>query len=218
MIILLNGVKMKRLLDIIFSIILLIILFPFFIIISICILIEDGTPIIFKQERIGKDGKRFTMYKFRTMVNNKKNNFFYISENDNRITKVGKFLRKTRIDELIQLLNVLKADMSFVGVRPDVDEHFKYYTEKAKKEYCKYRPGIYGLAAFVYQNEGFLLNKESDKKAYYIKHLLPKKCELNKIYNDNYSLLLDFKIILASFKILKKIKINKSIYYVVTNY
>lgn len=203
---------MKRLLDIIFSIILLIILFPFFIVISILILIEDGMPIIFRQERIGKGGRRFAIYKFRTMINNKKNNFFYIGENDSRITKVGKFLRKTRIDELPQLLNILKADMSFVGVRPDVDEHFKYYTEEAKKEYCKYSPGIYGLAAFVYRNEGLLLNEVTDKKDYYIKRLLPEKCKLNKIYNDNYSLLLDFKIVLANFGILKNIKINKKVY------
>lgn len=203
---------MKRLLDIIFSIILLIILFPFFIVISILILIEDGMPVIFRQERIGKGGRRFAIYKFRTMINNKKNNFFYIGENDSRITKVGKFLRKTRIDELPQLLNILKADMSFVGVRPDVDEHFKYYTKEAKKEYCKYSPGIYGLAAFVYRNEGLLLNEVTDKKDYYIKRLLPEKCKLNKIYNDNYSLLLDFKIVLANFGILKNIKINKKVY------
>ncbi len=140
----------KRFLDIIFSIILLIILSPLLLIVSIAIKIDSKGPIIFKQERIGKDGKVFKIYKFRSMVvgAEKMGTGVYSGSKDSRVTKVGKFIRATSIDELPQLVNILKGEMSFIGPRPVLTYHpWKYeeYSEEQRKRFLV-RPGITGLA------------------------------------------------------------------------
>ena len=140
----------KRIIDIICSILGLIILIPVFIIISVAIKIESKGPIIFKQKRIGKDGKVFEIYKFRSMVvgAEKMGTGVYSKKGDTRVTKVGKFIRATSIDELPQLLNILKGEMSFIGPRPVLTYHpWKYdeYTEKQKKRFLV-RPGVTGWA------------------------------------------------------------------------
>lgn len=172
-----------------------------------------GNP-IFVQERIGKDGKRYKMYKFRTMVVHQEKGFVCTYQSDPRITKVGSFLRKTRLDESLQLLNIIKGDMSFVGVRPDVDNHYQYYTESEKLEYEKNRPGIYGLATYVYKNEGNLLAKATDKQQYYVDVLLKEKCKLNQVYNEHKNIKLDLQIILASFNVLNFIRIGENEYHI----
>ncbi len=140
----------KRFLDIIFSIILLIVLSPILLIVSIAIKIDSKGPVIFKQERIGKDGKVFKIYKFRSMVvgAEKIGTGVYSEKKDSRVTRVGKIIRATSIDELAQLVNILKGEMSFIGPRPVLTYHpWKYeeYSEQQKKRFLL-RPGITGLA------------------------------------------------------------------------
>ena len=140
----------KRIIDIIFSVLGLIILIPVFLIISIAIKIESKGPVIFKQKRIGKDGKVFEIYKFRSMVvgAEQMGTGVYSKKGDARVTKVGKLIRATSIDELPQLLNILKGEMSFIGPRPVLTYHpWKYeeYTEKQKKRFLV-RPGVTGWA------------------------------------------------------------------------
>lgn len=134
----------KRILDFLISIVFLILLFPIFLIIGILIKIEDGGPIFYKQERTGKNGKNFKIYKFRTM-NVLPEGMEMTIPHDKRITKIGKFLRKTFIDELPQLINILKGQMSIIGPRPWIPAYYKNFTEDQKHR-CDVLPGITGLA------------------------------------------------------------------------
>lgn len=142
--------KIKRILDVIFSIIGIIVLSPVLLIVSILIKLTSKGPVIFKQQRIGKDGKVFNIYKFRSMVvgAEKMGTGVYSPKGDSRVTKVGKFIRMTSIDELPQLLNILKGEMSFIGPRPVLTYHpWKYeeYTEEQLKRF-EVRPGVTGWA------------------------------------------------------------------------
>lgn len=148
----------KRIFDIIVSAFSLVILSPLFLIISICIKIDSKGPIFFKQERLGKNGKIFTIYKFRTMVENAENigdGLVIKTNRDDRVTKIGRILRKTSLDELPQLLNVFKGDMSIVGPRPPVVYHpyngYNQYPHWAKKRFSEV-PGITGLAQVEVRN------------------------------------------------------------------
>ncbi len=147
----------KRLLDFILSLLALIVLSPLFLVISISIKVNSKGPVFFLQERLGKNGKVFKIIKFRTMIVNAEHigdGLKIKSENDNRITKVGKILRKTSLDELPQLINVIKGDMSIVGPRPPVTYYphkFDKYSEKQKKRF-EVRPGITGLAQIRVRN------------------------------------------------------------------
>lgn len=134
----------KRLLDIILSLLAIIILSPLYLIISILVLIFMGWPILFKQPRPGKDEKIFNMYKFRTMTNKKDKNGKLLSD-EKRLTKFGKFLRKTSLDELPEFFNILSGKMSFIGPRPLLVEYLPYYTKEEKHRH-DVRPGLTGLA------------------------------------------------------------------------
>ena len=168
----------KRILDFTLSLIALIVLSPVFVIIAIAIKIDSKGPIFFLQERLGKNGKIFKIIKFRTMVVNAEHigdGLKVKSENDNRITKIGKFLRKTSLDELPQLINVIKGDMSIVGPRPPVTYHpYKYedYSEEQKRRFAV-RPGITGLAQVKVRNsvtwdERIIIDVEYAKKVTFI--------------------------------------------------
>jgi lipopolysaccharide/colanic/teichoic acid biosynthesis glycosyltransferase len=146
---------MKRLLDMVTSLVMLLVLCPVFLFASLWIVLESGFPVFFKHERIGHNGQPFGMFKFRSMVKNASSIGPYFTVGDDpRITRVGRFIRRTSIDELPQLINVLLGDMSLVGPRPDVAAQRSLYNDAAWAERCSVRPGITGLAQAVQRSEG----------------------------------------------------------------
>ena len=198
---------MKRSLDIVLSIIGLLILLPFFPFVAILIKLDSSGPIFFRQERIGKDFSRFTIYKFRTMMANAdKKGALITAGGDNRITKVGGFLRRYKIDELPQLFNVLRGDMSFVGPRPEVSKYVQLF-ETDYRKLLKVRPGITDPASLRYSNEEAILCKSKAWEEVYISKILPEKITLSSRYVDNHSLMTDLKLILMT--VLKAFYINK---------
>ncbi len=186
---------MKRLFDIVFSLLGLFILTPLSLLIGISIKIDSKGAIFYKQIRVGKNNKDFKIYKFRTMlIDADKLGLLTIGENDSRITRLGYYLRKYKIDELPQLINVLLGDMSFVGPRPEVRKYVNYYSTK-QKQVLNYKPGITDLASITYKNESAILAKQQNPEDYYIKNILPKKVEINLAYIKQRSLLKDIKVI-----------------------
>ncbi len=187
---------MKRFFDILFSSVGLVLLQPLFVVIAIMIKVDSKGPILFRQGRVGKNFRRFVIYKFRTMVvDAEKKGLRITSGGDERITRAGNILRKFKIDELPQLFNVLKGDMSFVGPRPEVEEYVKLY-EKDYKEILKRRPGITDVSSIIYREEEAVLKNQVDPEGYYKKILLPEKIRLAKEYIENTSFLYDLKLIL----------------------
>ncbi len=145
---------MKRLLDIILSLIALAVLSPLLLVAAIAIALETGFPVLLRQTRIGLHGREFGMFKFRSMVKNAAQmGPYFTTDNDPRITRVGRFLRQTSIDELPQLVNVLKGDMSLVGPRPDVPAQRGLYSAADWEERCSVRPGITGLAQAMLRSQ-----------------------------------------------------------------
>lgn len=195
---------MIRMFDIFFSALGLIILFPFFIVFYLLIRIESKGGAFYIQERIGKNGKPFGLYKFRSMrVGSDAEGLLTVGERDNRITRIGYVLRKTKIDELPQLLNVLKGDMSLVGPRPEVRKYTDMYTDEQRKVLCV-RPGITDYASIEYVNENELLSKADDPERMYIEKVMPDKIKLNMKYLEHYTVGEYFKIIFLTFKSLVK--------------
>lgn len=194
----------KRFLDIFFSLILLVLLFPIFIIISMIILLDSGSPVFYLQDRIGKDWKIFKIIKFRTMeIGSDLNGPSVSSITDTRITKFGSFLRMWKLDELPQLINVLKGDMSFVGPRPEVRKYAEFYRDEYNL-LLKVKPGISDFASINYRHEGKMLNNAADIEEVYIKEILPKKIELSKKYVYDHSIIMDFKILFLTIVTLLK--------------
>jgi len=182
------NLLIKRFVDILGSFIGIIILSPLFILVAICIKVTSEGPVFFKQKRLGKDGKVFDIIKFRTMIVNAEkigDGLTVKSEDDPRITKVGKLLRKTSLDELPQLINVLKGDMSLVGPRPPVTyfpyDGYENYPEWAKRRFDM-RPGMTGLAQITVRNSV----------------VWDKRIVIDNIYIDEFNILLDTKILLLT--------------------
>jgi lipopolysaccharide/colanic/teichoic acid biosynthesis glycosyltransferase len=195
---------MIRLFDIFFSALGLIILFPFFVVFYLLIRIESKGGAFYIQERIGKNGKPFGLYKFRTMrVGSDTEGLLTVGERDSRITRIGYILRKTKIDELPQLLNVLKGEMSLVGPRPEVRKYTDLYTEEQRKV-LSVRPGITDYASIEYVNENELLSKADDPERMYIEEVMPDKIKLNMKYLKHYTVGEYFRIIFLTFKSLVK--------------
>lgn len=194
----------KRLLDISLSLILLVILAPVFIIIAIIIKIEDGGDVLYKGERAGKDGKTFRIFKFRTMVMDaEKLGGPSTPEDDPRITKTGKILRKYKLDELPQLINVLKGEMSIVGPRPEVPSEVETYNEE-EKEILKVKPGITDWASIKFRNEGEILKGYDDPHAAYRELIKPEKLRLAMMYVDEISFKTDVKIVIETIRAILK--------------
>jgi lipopolysaccharide/colanic/teichoic acid biosynthesis glycosyltransferase len=193
---------MKRLFDILFSSIGLLLLQPLFVIIAIMIKVDSTGPIFFRQGRVGKNFRRFMIYKFRTMVlDAEKKGLRITSGGDNRITKVGRILRKFKIDELPQLYNVLKGDMSLVGPRPEVIRYVEWYKEDYER-ILSVRPGITDISSMTFRNEESILQGVDDPERYYVHVLLPEKMRLAREYIQKVSFFYDVKLI---FKTLHKV-------------
>ena len=168
-------------------------LFPVFVIIAIAIKIQSPGPLFFRQKRVGKDGRLFTIIKFRTMVANDGFNTVTASD-DSRITTLGAFLRRWKFDELPELINVLTGEMSFVGPRPDVPGYADLLTGEARK-ILTLRPGITGPASLKYFNEEEILAGVENPKEYNDRIIFPDKVKINLKYLERYSLFEDLKII-----------------------
>jgi lipopolysaccharide/colanic/teichoic acid biosynthesis glycosyltransferase len=189
---------LKHSFDILVSLIAFILLSPIFLIIAIIIKLTSSGPVFYKGKRVGKGGEVFLMHKFRSMVANAdKIGSDLTKYGDNRITGIGKFLRKTKIDELPNLIDVLKGDMSIVGPRPESPSYTQYYDERQKKA-LHVRPGITGLAQLQNRREELKLKDQADPDAYYIHELMPKKLEIDLYYVENRNFLMDIKIILKT--------------------
>ncbi len=195
---------MKRFFDLSVSFLGLLFLFPFFFIIAILIKLDSKGKIFYLQERVGKNGRIFKIFKFRTMVANAdKKGLLSLGKKDTRITKIGHFLRKYKLDELPQLINVFLGDMSFVGPRPEVEKFVKLYSEE-EKEILAIKPGITDYASLKFIDEEQILGKSQNPERVYIEEIMPKKIALNKKYLREISVITDVKIILRTvFKILR---------------
>lgn len=190
----------RRAFDIIICSLALLILSPFFLIISIAIKINDGGPIIFAQRRVGRNFTTFNLYKFRTMVQDaEKLGPSVTTLKDNRITKVGKILRRTKLDELPQLINILKGDMSIVGPRPEIPKYVNMFKEDYKY-ILTVKPGLTDYATLEFRDEEKILSLYKNPEEAYLKIILPKKLELSKKYVMEKGLLTDSIIILRTIK------------------
>ena len=189
----------KRLFDLVFVIPGLIILSPVFLVVGFLIKSKDGGSIFFKQTRVGKEGKHFKVLKFRTMVvDAEKLGAKVTTGNDPRITPVGAFLRKYKLDELPQLLNVLIGNMSLVGPRPEVPEYVEFYPQETKDIIFSVHPGITDTASIEFVNENELLTDSKDPIEDYKNKVLPIKLGYSMDYVKTRSLWVDFKLILKT--------------------
>jgi len=190
---------MIRILDIILTTLGIIILIPFFIIIGILIKLNSKGPFLYKQVRVGWKGIDFQVYKFRTMyVDSDKLGLLTVGGRDPRITKVGYYLRKLKLDELPQLFNVLFGNMSLVGPRPEVRKYVELYTFEQKK-ILLIKPGITDWASIVYRDENIILEKSLNPEKDYIQIILPDKIKYNLIFLNNYKVLEYLKILIFTF-------------------
>jgi lipopolysaccharide/colanic/teichoic acid biosynthesis glycosyltransferase len=185
----------KRAFDIAVSVISLIIIIPFFVFFALSIRQEDAGPVFYRGERIGLSGKPFRIYKFRTMVvDAERLGGASTADDDPRITRIGKFLRKYKLDELPQLINVLRGDMSIVGPRPEVRHYADMYTEQ-EKSILTIRPGITDWASIWNADEGAVLAGAEDPERAYMELIRPKKLQLQMKYVRERSFWVDLKII-----------------------
>jgi lipopolysaccharide/colanic/teichoic acid biosynthesis glycosyltransferase len=214
---------MKRLIDIIVSSLGLLILSPFLIVIALIIKVDSKGPVFYLSERIGKKEKPFKLMKFRSMKpNSDKNGFINVSLKDNRVTKFGKFLRSSKIDEIPQLINVLIGDMSLVGPRPDIKTFTNLYTQVERK-ILSLKPGITDWASLVNAFQFKEFNSSNDPDKLFIEKIRPIKVKLQLYYLEHNSFFLDLEILIWTFfililrvkkrpiKILKLIKSNNII-------
>lgn len=188
----------KRIIDIVLSIIGIVVMAIPMIIISIAIKLNSKGPVLFRQERVGKDFKHFKINKFRTMVTDAEKKGMQITVGkDSRITSVGNFLRKSKLDEFPQLFNVLFGEMSFVGPRPEVPKYVKLYDDY-QKNVLKVKPGITDLASIEYRDESTVLGQSEDPEKAYIEEVLPTKLELNMKYIKKMSVFYDVYLIMKT--------------------
>ena len=189
---------MIRFFDFILSLVGLVVLAPIFIILAIWIKIDSKGPVFYKQVRVGQNGIDFGLFKFRSMVvDADKKGLISVGGRDPRITRSGYFIRKYKLDELPQLINVLVGDMSLVGPRPEVRKYVDLYTDEQQKV-LSVKPGITDYASIEYMDENEILGKSSDPEKTYIEEIMPEKIKYNMKYINNKSLFEYFKIILLT--------------------
>ncbi len=195
---------MKRLLDILFSIAILGLFFPLGCFLSLAILFESKGGVFYRQERIGKDGKAFFLLKFRSMRPlADQSGKLTIGTKDPRITRVGSFIRKYKLDEFPQFINVLRGEMSLVGPRPEVSEYVQLYSQEQQKV-LGYKPGITDVASLAYFEENRLLAESQDPHRTYVEEIMPEKLRLNLDYQQKANVLTDIGVIIrTALRILK---------------
>jgi lipopolysaccharide/colanic/teichoic acid biosynthesis glycosyltransferase len=185
----------KRTIDFFAAFIGLIVLSPFFLIIAVLVKLDSRGPVFYLQNRVGLKGKLFRLFKFRSMkIEADKSAPITIGQRDSRITPIGYFLRRFKIDELPQLINVLKGEMSLVGPRPEVEKFVKLYNPNQLRV-LTVKPGITDYASIEFRNENRLLEGKPDPIEYYVTEIMPEKLRLNLKYIDSQSLLTDIQII-----------------------
>jgi len=191
---------LKRIFDIFLSLIILIIFLPIGSFIALWILLESKGGIFYFQERIGQFGVPFQLWKFRTMkINSDKLGKLTVGMKDPRITKSGYILRKYKLDEFPQFMNVLIGNMSIVGPRPEVKEYVDLYSN-SQRQILKVKPGITDIASLEYFKENELLGKSEDPHKTYVEEIMPAKIELNKKYLENPTIFNDVRIMIRTFK------------------
>ena len=186
---------MKRLFDIVCSFFGLVFLSWLFVFVALWVGLSSRGGVFYRQRRVGRCNRDFTIYKFRSMrVNSDRQGLLTIGGRDGRITKAGVFIRKYKLDELPQLFNVLRGDMSFVGPRPEVRKYVELYTEEQKKV-LTVRPGITSLSSIKYRNENEILSRSDNPEQYYIDVIMQDKLTIELDYLEQRSLLTDIKVI-----------------------
>ncbi len=191
---------LKRLFDIVFSLFGIIFLLPLFLVLSLLIAIGSKGGVVYVQRRVGKDNQDFSLFKFRTMfVNSDKKGLLTVGGRDNRITPLGYFLRKYKLDELPQLFNVFAGHMSLVGPRPEVRKYVALYNEEQKKV-LSVRPGITDYASIEYMDENEILGASEDPEKTYTEEIMPSKLAINLRYIEEKSLFTDIGIIVKTLK------------------
>ena len=189
---------LKRAMDIVISGGALLVIWPVLLLIALAIKIDDPGPVFYRQVRVGRGGKTFRIFKFRTMVVDADKKGLQITVGrDNRITRMGALLRKTKLDELAQLINVFVGEMSFVGPRPEVPKYVDIYTPY-QRQVLLVRPGITDYASIAYRNENDMLEGAEDPEKMYIDVIMPDKIELNMKYLREISPLADIRLILST--------------------
>ena len=193
---------MIRSFDFTIALVFLILLLPLFLLVAIIIKLDDAGPVFFRQVRVGKGGRPFRIWKFRTMVVQAEGLGTSITVgNDRRITRCGAWLRRWKVDELPQLINVVLGEMGFVGPRPEVPRYVALYTE-GQREVLGLRPGITDLASIAYRNEGELLSRHEDPETYYIQQIMGEKIRINLAYAAKSTLWRNIKVILATLRLI----------------
>lgn len=188
----------KRLIDLALASGMLLALSPLMLICALIVKLSSPGPLVYKAKRVGLGGRLFTMYKFRSMVKDAhKLGSGVTAVDDPRVTKGGRVLRRFRLDELPQLINVIKGDMSLVGPRPEDPRYVKLYTPRQKRV-LSVRPGITGMAQLIYRDEEEMLRGKADPEEFYVKSIMPEKLEIDLDYVQNRSLALDLKILLKT--------------------
>lgn len=199
----------KRTLDLFLASFSILVLSPLFFFVIIFICLDSGQPVFFRQKRIGKHFKPFNLIKFRSMKEDKSAVRKQFDPGDVRmITRIGKLLRKTKLDELPELFNILMGDMSVVGPRPEVEKYVRFYQGKYNGV-LKVRPGLSDFASIKYRDEEEILTSQADPARYYMEKILPDKLQLARDYVQNVSIKTDMEIIINTIKSIIGIKIDK---------
>lgn len=178
----------------------LIVLMPILLLIGLLIKLDSEGPIFFIQERVGRDGSIFKIFKLRTMQLNSEKNGDLTIGNDKRITRIGYYLRKYKIDELPQLINVIKGDMSIVGPRPEVERYIETYSKEEKEKILSIKPGITDIASLELIDENKILGEYKNPEEAYLREILQKKKKIHQEYVKNNSFIQDLKIIFLTIK------------------
>lgn len=191
---------MKRIFDVVASGLGLLVLSPFFLLLAVWIKLDSAGPVFYRQVRVGRYNRNFRLFKFRSMrVGSDKKGLITVGGRDPRVTRSGYFIRKYKLDELPQLINVLLGDMSLVGPRPEVRKYVEMYTSE-QLHVLDVRPGITDMASIRYRNENELLAEAEDPEAFYIKVVMPDKLKINLEYVAKHSFWFDMKLIFKTIR------------------